>query len=189
MSDASLIPAERIESRILVLRGQRVVLDRDLAALYGVSTKRLNEQVRRNQRKLPEEFCFQIDQHEVANLRSQFATSYSVPSSRSQNATLKRGQNIKYLPLAFTEHGAIQAANVLNSAAAVEMSVHVVRAFVRLRQLMVNHKALSAQLAALESRVGAHDEQIAAIVETIRRLTTPDAPTHGRKMGFHPGNR
>ncbi len=175
-SDASLIPAERIESRILVLRGQRVLLDRDLAALYGVSTKRLNEQVRRNPGKFPSDFCFQLDRHEFVQ-------------SRSQNATLKRGQNLKYAPYAFTEHGAIQAANVLNSDAAVEMSVHVVRAFVRLRQLMVNHKALSAQLAALESRVGAHDEQIAAIVETIRRLTTPDAPTHGRKMGFHLGNR
>ncbi len=102
---------------------------------------------------------------------------------------MKRGQNVKHLPFAFTEHGAIQAANVLNSAAAEEMSVHVVRAFVRLRQLMVNHKALSAQLAALESRVGAHDGQLAAIVETIRRLTTSDTPTHGRNMGFHEGNR
>ena len=175
-SDASLIPAERIESRILVLRGQRVLLDRDLAALYGVSTKRLNEQVRRNPGKFPPDFRFQLDRQEVVR-------------SRSQNATLKRGQNVKHLPFAFTEHGAIQAANVLNSDAAAEMSVHVVRAFVRLRQLMVNHKALSAQLTALESRVGAHDEQLAAIVDTIRRLTTPDAPTHGRKMGFHPGNR
>ena len=188
-SDISLIPTDRIESRILVLRGQRVVLDRDLAALYGVSTKRLNEQVRRNLVRFPSDFCFKLDQQEVANLTSQFATTSSSAYSRSQNATLKRGHNVKYLPYAFTEHGAIQAANVLNGNAAVEMSVHVVRAFVRLRQLMVNHKALSAQLTALESRVGAHDEQIAAIVETIRRLTTPDAPTHGRKMGFHPGNR
>lgn len=176
-SDASLIPAERIESRILVLRGQRVVLDRDLAALYGVSTKRLNEQVRRNQTRFPEDFSFQLDRHEFANLRSQFATSSKAHGGQ------------RYAPLAFTEHGALMAAQVINSPEAVNMSVHVVRAFVRLRQLMVNHKALSAQLTALESRVGAHDEQIAAIVETIRRLTTPDAPTHGRKMGFHPGNR
>lgn len=176
-SDASLIPAERIESSILVLRGQRVVLDRDLAALYGVSTKRLNEQVRRNQARFPEDFCFQIDRQEFANLRSQFATSSKVHGGQ------------RYAPRAFTEHGALMAAQVINSPEAVNMSVHVVRAFVRLRQLMVNHKALSAQLAALENRVGDHDEQIAAIVDTIRRLTTPDAPTHGRKMGFHPGNR
>lgn len=177
MSDASLIPAERIESRILVLRGQRVVLDRDLAALYGVSTKRLNEQVRRNQERFPKDFCFQLDLQEVANLRSQFATSSKTHGGH------------RYAPFAFTEHGALMAANVINSQEAITMSVHVIRAFVRLHQLMVNHKALSAQLAALESRVGAHDGQIAAIVETIRRLTTPDAPAHGRKMGFHAGNR
>jgi len=177
MSDASLIPAERIESRILVLRGQRVVLDRDLAALYGVSTKRLNEQVRRNQARFPMDFCFQLEPQEFANLRSQFATSSKT-----------HGGN-RYAPFAFTEHGALMAANIISSQEAINMSVHVVRAFVRLRQLMVNHKALSAQLAALESRVGAHDGQLAAIVETIRRLTTPDAPTHGRKMGFHEGNR
>lgn len=112
-----------------------------------------------------------------------------VQVSRSQNATLKRGQNVKYLPCAFTEHGAIQAANVLKSDAAVEMSVHVVRAFVRLRQLAINHKALSAKLAELDARVGAHDEQLAAIISAIRQLTTPDAPSHGRKIGFHPGNR
>jgi len=123
MSDESLIPVERIQSRILVLRGQRVLLDRDLADLYGVSTKRLNEQVRRNSRKFPEDFMFQLTKEEVGHLSS----------SRSQNATLKRGMNIKYLPHAFTEHGAIVAA--------------------------------------------------------IRQLTTPDAPTHGRKMGFHQGNR
>lgn len=176
-SDLAVIPSERIESRILVLRGQRVVIDRDLAALYGVSTKRLNEQVRRNQARFPEDFCFQVTQQEFANLRSQFATSSKVHGGQ------------RHAPLVFTEHGALMAAQVINSPEAVNMSVHVVRAFVRLRQLMVNHKALSAQLAALESRVGAHDEQIAAIVETIRQLTTPDAPTHGRKMGFHPGNR
>lgn len=175
-SDIALIPAERIESRILVLRGQRVVLDRDLAALYGVSTKRLNEQVRRNPRKFPADFMFQLTE----------------PERDKVVAKCDHLQTLKFspaLPFAFTEHGAIQAANVLNSDAAVEMSVHVVRAFVRLRHLMVNHKALSAQLAALESRAGAHDAQIAAIVDTIRRLTAPDAPTHGRKMGFHPGNR
>ncbi len=93
------------------------------------------------------------------------------------------------LPYAFTEHGAIQAANILSSETATEMSVQVVRAFVRLRQLIVNHKALATKLAELDARVGAHDEQLAAIIDAIRRLTTPDAPTHGRKIGFHPGNR
>ncbi|MBW7895791.1 MAG: ORF6N domain-containing protein [Opitutaceae bacterium] len=177
MSDESLIPVERIQSRILVLRGQRVVMDHDLANLYGVTTKRLLEQVRRNLKRFPVDFCFQLDRQEVANLRSQIATASGEHGGR------------RTLPWAFTEHGAIMAANVLNSDAAVEMSVHVVRAFIRLRQLMINHKVLAGKLAELDARLGEHDEQLAAIVAAIRQLTTPDAPTHGRKMGFHQGNR
>lgn len=179
VANNSLVPAEQIQSRILVLRGQRVLLDRDLARLYGVTTSRLNEQVRRNRRKFPEDFMFQLAGNEATQ----------VFASRSQNAILNRGQNVKYLPFAFTEHGAIQAANILSSDAATEMSVHVVRAFVRLRQLMVNHRALSAKLAELDARVGSHDEQLAALVAAIRQLTTPDAPNHGRKIGFHRSNR
>ena len=179
MSNTALVPTEQIQSRILVLRGARVVLDRDLAILYGVTTKRLNEQVKRNARKFPEDFMFQLTREEARNLAR----------LRSQNATLKQGQHIKHLPYAFTEHGAIQAANILNSDTATEMSVHVVRAFVRLRQLLANHKALAAKLAELDARVGSHDKQLAAIVAAIRQLTTPDAPAHGRKIGFHRGNR
>lgn len=179
MSDGSIIPAERILTQIVVLRGQRVLLDRDLAILYGVATKRLNEQVQRNLRKFPADFMFQLTREEATHLLA----------SRSQIATLKRGQNVKHLPRAFTEHGAIQAANVLNSDAAVEMSVQIVRAFVHLRQIMVNHKALAAKLAELDARVGNHDKHLKTIVAALHRLTTPDTPTHGRKMGFHPGNR
>jgi hypothetical protein len=177
MSKDALIPLEHIQSRILVVRGVRVVLDRDLAELYAVPTKRLLEQVRRNAERFPADFCFQLDRQELANLRSQIATSSSGHGGR------------RYAPFAFTEHGALMAANVINSPDAVRMSVHIVRAFVQLRQLMVNHKVLSSKLAELDARVGVHDEQLAAIVEAIRHLTTPDAPTHGRKMGFHPGNR
>ena len=192
MSDAEIIPSEHVQSRILVLRGQRVLLDADLATLYGVTTKRLNEQLKRNARKFPEDFVFQLSAEEAAQLprlKPQNATSKPGDPSRSQNATLKRGQNIKYRPYAFTEHGAIQAANILNSEAATDMSVHVVRAFVRLRQLVVNHKAIAAKLAELDARVGSHDEQLAAVIAAIRQLTTPDSPAHGRKIGFHPGNR
>ena len=174
MSEAELVPLEPIQSCILVLRGVRVILDADLARLYGVATKRLNEQVKRNARKFPEDFMFQLSREEARDLAA----------LRSQNATLKRGEHIKHLPYAFTEHGAIQAANVLNSAAAAEMSVHVVRAFVRLRQLVVNHKAIAAKLAEIEARVGAHDEQLAAVIEALRRLTAPDGPRHRRKIGF-----
>ncbi|WP_043584902.1 ORF6N domain-containing protein [Geminisphaera colitermitum] len=175
MSDA-IIPLERIHSLILILRGQRVILDRDLALLYGVTTKRLNEQVKRNQRKFPEDFMFQLNGEEKDKVV----------------ANCDHLRNLRFssvLPYAFTEHGAVQAANVLNSDAACEMSVQVVRAFVALRHMMVNHKALSAKLAELDARIGMHDDQIGEIVKTIRQLASPDGPRHRRKIGFHPGNR
>lgn len=175
-SEPAVVPIERIQSRILVLRGMRVVLDRDLAELYGVTTKRLNEQVRRNLRKFPDDFMFRLSAAEKTEVVAKCGHLQVLKFSPT-------------LPFAFTEHGAIQAANVLNSGAADEMSVHVVRAFVHLRQLMVNHKALATKLAELDARVGAHDEQIAAIVEAIRQLTTPAGPDHGRKIGYHRGNR
>jgi hypothetical protein len=109
---------------------------------------------------------------------------------RSQNATLSGAHGgRRYAPFAFTEHGAIMAANVINSPQAVAMSVVVVRAFVRLRQLVINHKAIAAKLAELDARVGAHDEQLAGVIAAIRQLTAPDGPRHRRKIGFHPGNR
>jgi hypothetical protein len=122
MKDSSLVPVERIEKAIFFIRGEKVMLDRDLAKLYGVTTKRFNEQVKRNRRRFPEDFMFQLTSEE----------SKLTQSSRSQFATLKRGQNTKYLPYAFTEHGSIMAANVLNSERAVQASVQVVRAFVAL---------------------------------------------------------
>jgi hypothetical protein len=172
-------PLEIVQERIIVLRGRRVLIDRDLAALYRVSTKRLNEQVRRNRRRFPDDFVFQLTREEAG----------AMAASRSQIATLKRGGNIKHLPWAFTEHGAIQAATVLNSTAATEMSVTIVRAFVRLRQFMVRHRALAAKLAELDARVGAHDEQLALIVDAIRQLALPASPERDRKIGFHRGNR
>ncbi|MFT3830139.1 MAG: ORF6N domain-containing protein [Opitutaceae bacterium] len=189
MPDVELVPLEPIQSCILVLRGVRVILDADLARLYGVPTKRLNEQVKRNARKFPEDFVFRLNREEargLAPLRSQNATLMQGENLRSQFATSSQGEHggRRSLPYAFTEHGAIQAANVLNSAAAAEMSVHVVRAFVRLRQLVVNHKAIAAKLAEIEARGGAHDEQIAAVIEALRRLTAPDGPRHQRKIGF-----
>lgn len=187
-----LVPAERIQSRILVLRGQRVLLDADLAAIYEVPTKRLNEQVKRNLDRFPEDFMFQLTKEEVELVlrsRSQFATLNGGEDSRSQTATSKRGQNIKYLPYAFTEHGAVQLSNILRSPRAIEMGIAVVRAFVQLRALMTDHKTLRAKLAELDARVGAHDEQLAAIVEAIRQLAVPVEPANGRKIGYHKGNR
>jgi hypothetical protein len=179
MSDCVIVPLEPIQSCILVLRGARVMIDADLARLYGVATKRLNEQVKRNVRKFPVDFMFQLTRDKARVLGR----------LRSQDATLKQGQHIKHLPYAFTEHGAIQAANILNSEAATEMSVHVVRAFVRLRLMVVNHKAISAKFAEIEVRVGAHDKQLIAVIAAVRRLAAPEGPRHRRKIGFHQGNR
>lgn len=145
----ALVPTERIESVILSVRGERVILDADLANLFGVPTKRLNEQVKRNADRFPADFMFQLTWEEANALRSQSATlkGDSTKRSRSQSATLKRGRNVKYRPHVFTEHGAIMAANVLNSARAIEASVYVVRAFVRVREM------LAAELAEIDSVV------------------------------------
>lgn len=170
------VSLEPIQSRILILRGVRVILDADLARIYGVSTKRLNEQVKRNSRKFPEDFMFRLTAREKAEVVANCDH-------------LRKLRFAKSAPCAFTEHGAIQAANILNSPAATEMSVHVVRAFVQIRQLVVNHKAIAVKLSELETKLGIHDQQLSAIIAAIRHLTSPDGPRHRRKIGFHQGNR
>ena len=163
---------EDVSRAIVVLRGRKVLLDIELAALYGVTTKRLNEQVLRNRERFPTDFMFQLTAQEAATLRS-------------QSATLKsgRGQHRKYLPYAFTEHGAIMAASVLNSPRAVEMSVYVVRAFVRLRELLATNRACARKLDELESRLQTHDEAITGILRTLRELMNPPA-SERRGIGF-----
>jgi len=168
----ALIATESIETKILLIRGHKVMLDADLAELYGVETRRLNEQVLRNRERFPEDFMFQLSKEEFANLKSQFATS-------SWGGRRK-------LPNAFTEHGAIMAASVLNSPRAIEISVHVVRAFVRLRELVSSHKELSQKLNQLERKVGAHDRAIAELINAIRELMTPLEPKKKRAIGFAP---
>jgi ORF6N domain len=171
------ITSEQIVHDILVLRGQRVLLDSPLSALYGVTTKRLNEQVRRNAERFPEDFMFRLTNEEAAGLRSQSATS---------KKSAGRGGR-RYLPFAFTEHGAIQAANVLNSAKAVEMGIYVVRAFLRLRELLASNRELARRFAQLEARLDKkftnHDEAIASILSAIRQLMNPPAPRR-RPIGF-----
>ena len=166
----TLIVTESIEAKILLIRGQKVMLDADLAELYGVETRRLNEQVRRNSERFPEDFMFQLTAEEFENLKSQFATS-------SWGGRRK-------LPYVFTEHGAIMAASVLNSTRAIEISVHVVRAFVRLRELVSTHKELSQKLNQLERKVGAHDRAIAELINAIRQLMSPSEPKKKRPIGF-----
>lgn len=165
-------PSRTIASRIVVVRGQRVILDADLAELYGVPTRRLNEQVRRNAERFPEDFCFQLSADEAAVLRSQIATS----SSEGHGWGGRR-----YLPYAFTEHGAIMAANVLNSPRAVAMSVQVVRTFVRLREVIASHKDLAKRLGELEAK---YDKQFKVVFDAIRALMAPPEAKPKRKIGF-----
>ncbi len=181
MKSPAVLPVERIESRIVIMRGQKVMLDADLAELYGVPTKRFNEQVRRNIERFPPDFMFQLTDQEVASLRSQFATSSSATGERGWGGR-------RYTPRAFTEHGAIMAATILNSRHAIEVSVYVVRAFVRLRELAVANKALAKKLDELERRVAHHDEAITGIVKAIRELATPPEPSKKRQIGFISSN-
>jgi len=168
---------EAIARRILVLRGQRVILDADLAQLYGVTTKRFNEQVRRNAARFPADFMFRLSFQELGILRSQIATS---------NETPRRGGR-RNPPLAFTEHGALMAANVLNSTRAVETAVFVVRAFVALRESFAAHKNLAKRLDELETRLEkkliAQDQTISGILAAIRQLMAAPAPRR-RPIGF-----
>lgn len=150
------------------------MLDVDLAILYGVSTKRLNEQVKRNQDRFPADFMFRLTLEEGQHLRA----------SRSQIATLKRGQNIKYAPYVFTEHGAVMLASVLNSLTAVEASIRVVRAFVRLRNILNEHKDLAEQLAALERKYVKHDENFKTVFAALRQLFAPSSRAPRRQIGF-----
>jgi hypothetical protein len=167
---SSVIPIERVERSFLFLRGQKVILDADPARLYGVTTKRLNEQVRRNQGRFPEDFIFRLTEEEKAEVV----------------ANCDHLSGIKYspaLPLAFTEHGAIMVASVLSTSRAVEASVYVVRAFVRLRQMMATQRELASRLKELEGRLEDHDERFAEVFEAIRQLMTPpDGPR--KKIGF-----
>jgi len=148
------------------------MLDSSLARIYGVTTKRLKEQFKRNRERFPEDFAFQLDREEVASLRSQFATS-------------KGRGGARYLPIAFTEHGALMLAAVLNSPIAVEASVRVVRAFVYMREQLAANMELTRKLAELEGKVGQHDEAIKDLFEAIRQLLEPPPEEKHKEIGFH----
>jgi hypothetical protein len=172
-----LIPAEPIEQLIRVIRGQRVILGSDLAQIYGVLAWRLNEQVKRNRDRFPADFTFQLTDDENQTLTSQIARSKKGRGGR------------RTLPYAFTEHGAFMAANVLNSSRAVQMSVFVVRAFVKMRQMLVESKELAVKLAELEriltTRLDDHEKAIVHILEEIKKLMEPPPePERKRQIGF-----
>jgi hypothetical protein len=164
---------ERIESMILTVRGHRVMLDSDLAIVYGVPLKRLNEQVKRNLTRFPSDFAFALTPQEFVILKSQFATSSSHGGKRK-------------LPWVFTEHGAIMLASVLSSAVAIDASIRVVRAFVYLREQLATNRELARKFTELEKRLDRHDESLAALFEAIRQLLKPVAPKAPRReIGYH----
>lgn len=164
------VPMERVENMILLIRGQKVMLDADLAELYGVPTKRLNEQVKRNAERFPDDFMFILTAEEKAEVVAKCDH-------------LKRLRFSPTKPFAFTEHGALMLASVLNSRRAVEVSVFVTRAFVRLREVLANHRELARKVTELERRTKGHDEQIRSLVEAIRQLMA--APeSKARRIGF-----
>jgi len=166
-----VVPAEAIESLILILRGEKVIIDADLARLYGVKTKRLNEQIRRNIERFPDDFMFQLNEDERQELV----------------ANCGRFKNLRHSsapPLAFTEHGALMTANILNSHTAIGVSVQVVRAFVKLRKTANEMRRFADKLQELEVRADKTDENVTAIFEAIRQLMAPpDQPK--RKIGFN----
>jgi hypothetical protein len=166
------MPVEQIIQTIAILRGHRVLLDAELAALYGVTTKALNQAVKRNSARFPEDFIFRLSAQETEALnRSQIVTGS------------QKHRDPRFPPYAFTEHGAIMAASILNSPRAIEMSVYVVRAFVQLRELLASNTALARKLDELERKYKHHDVAIAAILSAIRELMNPPAQK-GRGIGF-----
>jgi ORF6N domain len=172
MNQKVVIPKQHIEGKILLIRGQKVMLDGDLAELYEVEAKVLNQAVRRNAERFPADFMFQLTTEEAARLRS-------------QNVTLKtgRGQHRKYLPYAFTEQGVAMLSSVLRSRRAVRVNIEIMRAFVRLRQLLASNAELTRKLIALERK---YDAQFKVVFDAIRELMTPPEPKKRRPIGFAP---
>lgn len=169
---SNLIAPEKIENKILLIRDKRVMLDKDLSELYGVSTSRLNEQVKRNKERFPEDFMFQLTKDETSSLRS-------------QNAILKRGQHIKYFPYAFTEQGVAMLSSVLNSRRAIQVNIQIMRIFTKLREIIARNKEIEQRLNQLEKKTGKHDEEIQSIFEAIRQLILPQIEKPKRKIGFY----
>jgi hypothetical protein len=170
-SRKTVIRAGKIEERILLIRGEKVIIDGDLADFYGTSTKRLNEQMRRNRDRFPEDFVFRLSADEKSEVV----------------AKCDHLNNLKYsnvLPYAFTEHGALMAAGILNTPRAVEVSVFVVRAFVKLRRAITEHKELARKLTQIENKLGRHDQQILALMRAIRQLMNTEPIPDRRRIGF-----
>jgi hypothetical protein len=168
----AMVPVGKIEQRILLIRGEKVIVDADLAEFYGVPTKRLNEQVKRNKDRFPDDFMFQLSAEEKTE----------VVVNCDHLSKLKYSSSLPYV---FTEHGAIMAASVLNSPRAVEVSVFIVRAFVKLRRMIAENKELSRRIVQIERHLAEHDNQIMELVQAIKQLLKPDPLPKKRRIGFH----
>ena len=187
-----IIPIERIAQAVRWVRGEKVLLDFDLAALYGVAAKTLNQAVKRNATRFPEDFMFQLSAEETRFLRSQFVTAKSqtvdnqfiLPKWSQFVTSSRKHRGRRYRPYAFTEQGVATLSSVLNSEGAVKVNIAIMRAFVRLRQTLETNRELARKFEQLEKRVSKHDEEIAGIIEAIRQLMTlPEKPR--REIGFH----
>lgn len=171
MSDKPLLPAESVINKILVIRNQKVILDRDLANLYHVETRALKQAVRRNIKRFPEDFMFQLTKEEFMNWRSQ-----TVMSSSDQ-------KGLRYFPFAFTEQGVAMLSSVLKSERAIEVNILIMRAFVRLREIISTHKKVEAKLKEIDSNLKDHDDKILQIIQVINQLINPPEPVK-KKIGF-----
>ena len=170
-----VIPIERIESKIFLIRGKKVMLDRDLAELYGVPTAQLTRQVRRNKDRFPVDFMYQLRRQEFINLKCHFGIS-------SWGGTRK-------LPLAFTEHGILMLSSVLNSKRAIQVNIQIMRTFTKLREMMITHRDLKYKIETLERKYKEHDQKFQVIFEAIKKLLQPAVEEKRKKLpiGFHPG--
>jgi len=170
-----LIPIERIENKIYLIRGQKVMIDKDLAELYEVATKQLKRQVNRNKKRFPEDFMFQLNKKEYSNIRYQIGT-------------LRWGQHAKYLPYAFTEQGVAMLSSILNSEKAVEVNIQIMRAFVKLRKVLATNRDLTYLFKELKHKVDRHDTEIGLIIRAIEKMIAADNKPR-RKIGFVVGTR
>ena len=180
-----LTEIEKIENKIYFIRGHKVMTDSDLAEIYQVETRVLNQAVKRNIERFPEDFMFQLNEREFETLRSQFvrnSTNTDVNSSQIVMSSRKH-RGAKYLPYVFTEHGAVMLASMLNSSVAVQASIQVVRAFVKLREIISTHKELAAKFELLENKFDKHDKEIQVLFQAIRKLMKPPNPPR-KKIGF-----
>jgi hypothetical protein len=169
--EKAVIPLGKIEDRILLIRGEKVIIDADLSEFYGVPTKRLNEQVKRNINRFPDDFMFQLSADEKAEVVANCDHLNNLKHSKS-------------LPYAFTEHGAIMAASVLNSSRAIDVSVYIVRAFVKIRKMIAGQKELQQQICRIERHLTDHDDQILELINLIKQLLDPALPPERRRIGF-----